>query len=224
MLYGKLSSESGAYRRAREELLGAEVELMRQRERVAALRRKLPSGPKMEHYDFREVRFETDGSVRQTGTSLAALFADTGKPLVLYQFMLGGAQNEPCPMCTMWTDGFNGIAAHLQQRLNFAVVAQAGVDKITALAQKRGWRNLRLVSCEGSTFKRDTNFADDGGGQYPGISVFTLSADGSAHHFYSACAIMGEDIFRGLDLFTPVWNLLDLTPPGREDWMPGVSY
>lgn len=224
MLYGSLDSESGDYRKAREELLEAEIALMKQRESVAKLRRSLPPGPEMKTYALRAGRFLPDGSLQQTDTSLAGLFADGGKPLVLYQFMLGGAQKEPCSMCTMWTDGFNAIAAHLEQRVNFSIIAQAGLDEFASLARKRGWMNLALVSCEESTFKRDLNFADEGGGQYPGISVFTRAPDGSIRHFYSACAIQGEDVFRGLDLYTPVWSILDLTPPGREDWMPAVHY
>jgi len=48
--------------------------------------------------------------------------------------------------------------------------------------------------------------------------------DGTLRHFYSASAIMEENEYRGLGLFTPVWNLLDLTPDGRGDWFPGVQY
>ena len=30
--------------------------------------------------------------------------------------------------------------------------------------------------------------------------------------------------FRGVDLLSPVWNLFDLLPSGRGDWMPGRDY
>ena len=30
--------------------------------------------------------------------------------------------------------------------------------------------------------------------------------------------------FRGIDLLSPVWNLLDLTPEGRGDWEPSLAY
>ena len=30
--------------------------------------------------------------------------------------------------------------------------------------------------------------------------------------------------FRGMDLLSPLWNFLDLTPEGRGDWMPRVRY
>ncbi len=40
-----------------------------------------------------------------------------------------------------------------------------------------------------------------------------------------AATSRGSDIDqRGLDLLNPVWNILDLTPQGRGDWYPGLSY
>ena len=32
----------------------------------------------------------------------------------------------------------------------------------------------------------------------------------------------GERRERGIDLLTPVWYLLDLTPAGRGDWYPSL--
>ena len=29
---------------------------------------------------------------------------------------------------------------------------------------------------------------------------------------------------RGIDLLSPVWHLLDLTPAGRDDWYPSLDY
>ena len=29
---------------------------------------------------------------------------------------------------------------------------------------------------------------------------------------------------RGIDLLSPVWNLLDLTPEGRGEWLPSLAY
>jgi predicted dithiol-disulfide oxidoreductase (DUF899 family) len=43
-------------------------------------------------------------------------------------------------------------------------------------------------------------------------------------HFYSANADMNEHGQRGIDLLSPVWNLFDLTPEGRGDWYPSLSY
>lgn len=49
-----LTNESAEYLAKREELRLAEIELMRQRERVAELRRHLPAGPVLEDYEFIE--------------------------------------------------------------------------------------------------------------------------------------------------------------------------
>ena len=49
-----LPNESAAYLSKREELRLAEIELMRQRERVAELRRGLPQGATIQDYVFQE--------------------------------------------------------------------------------------------------------------------------------------------------------------------------
>ena len=46
-----LTNESAEYLAKREELRLAEIELMQQRERVAELRRHLPSGPALKDYE-----------------------------------------------------------------------------------------------------------------------------------------------------------------------------
>jgi len=67
--------------------------------------------------------------------------------------MFGGAQTKPCPMCTLWVDGYSGIARHIPQVMNFAVVAEAPIEQLRAWGRERGWRGLRLVSSAGTKFK-----------------------------------------------------------------------
>jgi len=106
--------EDPEYTARREDLRLAEIELMRQREHVASLRRQLPAGTQVEDYVFDEgPRRLEDGDDPVTTVSLSELFAGPGRPLVIYHLMYGKAQTEPCPMCTMWIDGFNGVADHL---------------------------------------------------------------------------------------------------------------
>jgi predicted dithiol-disulfide oxidoreductase (DUF899 family) len=54
-----LPNESDEYLSKREELRLAEIELMRQRERVAELRRGLPQGTAVQDYAFEEGSSET---------------------------------------------------------------------------------------------------------------------------------------------------------------------
>jgi predicted dithiol-disulfide oxidoreductase (DUF899 family) len=211
-------SESDEYRRQREELRVAELDLIDQAERVAALRRTLPADTVVDDYPLIDVA--SGDRVR-----LSELFSAPGRPLILYHFMYGKLQTEPCPLCTMWSDGYNAAAPHLTQNADFVVVAAADPAPIAAHAASRGWSNLRLLSARDSTFKYDLGSEEEDGEQIESISVFTRGDDGSVRHVYSKGAQMADDRReRGIDLLTPVWNLLDLTPNGRGDWYPSLHY
>jgi predicted dithiol-disulfide oxidoreductase (DUF899 family) len=139
--------------------------------------------------------------------------------------MYGKAQNEPCPMCSMWIDGYNAIAHHVRQRSDFVVLAAADVDQLRDVAKKRAWTNIRLLSAGTSSFKKDFGSEDDDGGQIESVSVFTRDGNGAVRHFYTGSAELAPDVReRGIDLLSPVWNLFDLTPEGRGDWYPSLSY
>lgn len=224
MTHGRIATESDEYKKSRDELLEAEIALRGHIERVAALRRQLPLDTAVEDYVFHEgpADLGKDGPI--TEVRLSQLFTDPGKPLVMYQYMFGGAQKRPCPMCTMWVDGFNGVARHLRPNLNFAVIAQAGIGEFREWGRHRGWNGLRLVSSQGTAFKTVLQFEDSEQKQWPGLNVFMRSPDGSVKHFYSQCAEMTPVENRGIDLMSPVWNLLDLTPQGRGDWLAKLEY
>ncbi len=222
----QLPNESPEYRKVRAELLEAEIALKDQRERVASLRRQLPGDTLVETaYVLREgPRDLAGGDEPLLERRLADLFLDPAKPLVLMQFMFGENQTSPCPMCSMWADGYDGVVAHLEQNLNFGVVVAGDLTAFRGHARSRGWQNLRLLSSQGTSFKRDFGMEDESGGQMPGASVFTLGDDGAVRHFYTGGAFMAPGHFRGMDLLSPVWNFLDLTPEGRADWMPRLDY
>ncbi len=116
-----LLNESEEYLSKREELRRAEIELRQQRERVAELRRQLPQGPAVQDYVFEEVPANLDAGNSAIRTiRLSQLFTAPDRSVVLYQLMFGKRQKQPCPMCTAWIDGFNGVADHLAQNLDFA--------------------------------------------------------------------------------------------------------
>src|ERR1700680_1201783 len=211
--------QSDDYRRQREELRVAELDLIDHAERVAALRRKLPADTAVDDYQLVDV-------ASGDGVRLSELFSAPDRSLIVYHFMYGKAQTEPCPLCTMWIDGYNAAAPHLTQSVDFAVVAAADPAAISAYAASRGWSNLRLLSAGASTVKYDIGSEEADGTQTEWISVFTRGGDGSVRHVYSKGAQMADDRReRGIDLLTPVWNLLDLTPNGRpHDWYPALHY
>lgn len=221
-----LVGESAEHVSAREELRLAEIELMRHRERVAELRRRLPLGPVVDDYAFEEgpADLHADDAPVQT-VRLSELFTKPGRDLVVYHFMYGKQQTQPCPMCTMWIDGFNGIAHHVAQNVDFAIVAAADLPTLRAHARDRQWENLRLLSAGAGTFKYDLGSEDAEGNQDSTVSVFTRDGNGSVRHFYSAHPRMSDDIDqRGIDLLSPVWHILDLTRQGRDNWFAELNY
>jgi predicted dithiol-disulfide oxidoreductase (DUF899 family) len=210
--------QSDEYRRQREELRAAELDLIDHAERVAALRRTLPADTVVDDYQLVEV-------VSGDRVRLSQLFSAPDRALIVYHFMYGRAQTEACPLCTMWIDGYNAVTPHLTQNVDFAVVAAAEPAAISAHAASRGWSNLRLLSAGDSTFKYDLGSEEADGTQTEWISVFTRGDDGTVRHIYSKGAQMADNRReRGIDLLSPVWNLLDLTPNGRGDWYPLLHY
>ena len=223
----RLPNDSEEYTAKREELRLAEIESMKSRERVAKLRRQLPKGAIVDDYAFVEGPVELDhGDSPTQVVRLSQLFTAPKRSLVIYHFMYGKRQTSPCPMCTLMIDSLNGVAHHLAQNIDLAIVAAADPPALRAHARRQGWDNLRLLStAEGSTFKYDLGSEDREGNQDSTISVFTRDVDGTLRHFYSAHPHMGSDIKeRGLDLFSPVYNVLDIVPEGRGDWYASLDY
>jgi predicted dithiol-disulfide oxidoreductase (DUF899 family) len=221
-----LSNESEEYLGKRDELRLAEIELMRQRERVAELRRRLPQGAVVQDYEFQEGPADLNaGDAPVRAVRLSELFTAPDRSLVVYHFMFGKKQINPCPMCTMIIDAWNGVAHHLAQNVDVVIIAAADPVPLRAHARRQGWDNLRLLSSGGNTFKYDLRSEDREGHQDSTVSVFTKDRDGTLRHTYSAHPSMAQDIReRGLDLLFPVYNVLDLTAEGRGDWYASLDY
>lgn len=212
-------SESPEYRRARDELLEAEIFLRKQVEQVAALRRRLPSGGEVpEDYDF-------DGE--QGRVKLSQLF-ERGDTLIAYSFMYGPKMEKACPSCTSIVDALDGTAPHVVQRANFVVIARSPLPRFLEHAHTRGWRHAKLLSSAGNSYNRDYHAETADGSQMPMLNVFRRHG-GAIRHFWgsellAAKAEPGQHP-RHADMVWPLWNLLDLTPEGRgSDWHPKLQY
>src|SRR6267143_1073245 len=196
-----LPNESPEYLSKREELRLAEIELLNTRERVAALRRELPKGATIQDYEFLEGPTSLyDGDTPTKNVRLSELFTAPDRSLVIYHFMYGKKQTTACPMCTAWIDGYNGVAPHIRQNVDFAIVAAADPATLRAYGRNRGWDKLRLLSAGESTFKYDLGSEDAEGHQDSTVSVFTRDSDGTLRHFYSGHPWLADDVKeRGID-------------------------
>ncbi len=220
------AGESEDYRQSREELLAAEIALKDQVERVAALRRALPLGMRVPNYIFREgpLDLTSNDPADLRDVRLADLFTDGHDTLIIDHLMFAAGDDEPCVMCSMWADGYNVVTPHIMQQASFALVAKAEINKLRSWARQRGWDRIRLLSSHDNTFNRDFGMEGADGSQHPGLSVFTRTPDGAVYHRYTIGAEFDEHNNRGIDPYSPVWNLFDLLPQGRGDWYPSHGY
>jgi len=217
----RFPGESAEYRRARNALLRAEVRLRRSIEAVAAQRRRLPLGGAVKT-DY--VFDGTSGPVR-----LSELFTPGKRTLFLYNFMYPESldSNAPCPSCTSIIDAVDGAARHAVQRINFAVIAKAPIEKFQQHARNRGWRHVQLLSSAHNTFNSDYDAEGEPGYQLPLAHIFVKHGK-RIHHSWSselffATPDAGEDA-RHVDFMWPVWSILDLTPEGRGRFHVELEY
>ena len=182
------------WQQARDELLKAEKEATRALDALAARRRRLPMVAFGSGYIFDS----PDGPV-----TLLDLFEGRDQ-LVVYQFMDRGP-DKFCPGCTNFTNSVADLASLAETGVSWATVSNMPLAQIEAYKARKGW-TMPFVSSHG------TSFADDcGAGDGFMLSVFLRDGD-EVYRTYGTTA-------RGVDRILFPYNILDLTPYGRqEDW------
>ena len=203
---------------ARQEFLRQEKEFTHARERLAEKRRALPWVKVEQNYVFEA----PCGRV-----TLADLFRDRSQ-LIIYHFMLAPGWEEGCRGCSFVSDHFDGALPHVNAHdISFVAVSRAPLAEIERFKERMGW-SFPWISSHGATFNRDfgVTFAPgefaSGNKSYnygsssamdeemPGLSVFARNAAGEIFHTYSTYS-------RGLDALINAYNLIDLTPKGRDE-------
>jgi predicted dithiol-disulfide oxidoreductase (DUF899 family) len=230
----RFPNESPEYRVARQKLLEREVALRREMESVAAELRALPPGGAIPE-DYVLDRVDASGAVETVRFS--ALFGSRDT-LMVYHYMFPryvgdtrappkvGAtaalprEDGPCPSCTALLDMWEGTLPHFEGLGgNLVVVARAPIERVTAFARDKGWKNVRLLSAGTSSFRRDYGGDDEDGHPVPILTVFRRDDDGTirlhwASELIHAPSEPGQDP-RHLGTVEPLWTLFDLTPGGR---------
>jgi predicted dithiol-disulfide oxidoreductase (DUF899 family) len=213
----RFPNESAEYRKARQNLLIEEIELRRDIERVAELRRALPPGGEVtKNYAFEG----ENGKV-----SFADLFGDKAT-LAVYSYMFGPQRQAPCPSCTSFMSTWEHKLPDIEQRIAFVFTARSPIARLIEAKKARGWTRHKIFSDMSGDYTRDYVSAADA--DMPGYSVFTRR-DGTIRHFWSGemsggMADPGQDP-RGAPELDVLWTVLDTAPEGRgTDWYPKLQY
>ena len=204
--------------RARKELLTKEKELTRLRDELSQKRREMPWVRVEKDYVF---------DTAEGRRTLAELF-EGRRQLLVQHFMLGPGWEQGCKSCSYMADHADGMTVHLAHRdVTFVAISRAPLAEIERFRRRMGWR-FKWVSSNGSDFNYDFgvsftpeekarkeihyNYAKQGFGaeELPGISVFSKDDAGDVFHTYSTYG-------RGVEVMMGTYNLLDLTPKGRDE-------
>jgi predicted dithiol-disulfide oxidoreductase (DUF899 family) len=205
----------------RRALLAREKELTRLRDQVAAERRALPWARLEKDYVF---------DAPEGRRALADLF-EGRRQLLVQHFMLGPGWEQGCQSCSFMADHLGGMAVHLAHRdVTLLVVSRAPLAEIERFRARMGWR-FKWVSSHGNDFNHDfrvsftpeeraagqvdynfgpTTFPSE---EAPGISVFYKDDAGAVYRSYSTYG-------RGVEAMMGTYELLDLTPKGRDEHNP----
>lgn len=182
---------------ARAELLIREKELIRQKDRVSALRRRLPMVEVLADYSF------------DTGSGVASLrdLFDGRRQLIVQHFMFGAEWDQGCQGCSMMADHIGPLSHLYAKDTSLVLISRAPVTKLHAFRRRMGW-DLPWVSSAATVFNDD----------------FGTTVDGEERHAISAFLRDGDRVFhtwqtfdRGEEPFMVVFDLLDLTVYGRQE-------
>ena len=202
----------------RKALLAREKELTRLRDQIARERRALPWVRVDKNYVF---------DTAEGPHTLADLF-EGRRQLLVQHFMLGPGWEQGCPSCSYMADHTDGMTVHLAHRdTTFVAISRAPLAEIQRFQQRMGWQ-FKWVSANANDFNFDYgvsftpeekarnevtyNYAKQRfeSEELPGISVFYKNDAGDVFHTYSAYR-------RGVEAMMGTYNLLDLTPKGRDE-------
>lgn len=202
--------------KARMELLAVEKAFTEKRDALSAMRRKMPWVKIDTGYVF-------DGP--EGHVSLDELFEGRGQ-LFVYHFMFGPDWEWGCKSCSFWSDQWDGAIPHLNARdTSFVAISRAPVEKLARHKARMGWK-FPWVSSGRNSFNFDFGVSfepdDEGKADYnftrqvvpmkelQGLSVFARGGDGAIYHTYSTYG-------RGQDILNGAYNMLDMTPKGRDE-------
>jgi predicted dithiol-disulfide oxidoreductase (DUF899 family) len=191
------------WEQALSEIRAEEKNATRERDALAARRRRLPVVAVEKPYEFEGPR----------GPATLLDMFEGRRQLLLYHFMFApgvdGWPDAGCPGCSMFVDQV-GHQAHFHARdTSLALVSLAPLAHLETYRRRMGW-TIPWYSSAGSDFNRDFGLTQDHGETF-GLSVLVRDGEKVFRSYFTSS--------RGVEALGSVWTFLDLTPLGRqEEW------
>lgn len=148
----------------------------------------------------------TDYTLRNTDGSdirLSEMFGDKENLILVHNM------GKSCPYCTLWADGFSGVAYFIEKKAAFVLVSPDPPEVQKEFADSRGWK-LKTYSAAGSAFTKDMGYQTDAGAYWPGVSVFHRNKNGKITR-------IAKDIFGPGDFYCSPFHFLDLLPQEKKE-------
>jgi predicted dithiol-disulfide oxidoreductase (DUF899 family) len=182
------------WQRSHEALLEREKQATRERDALAAERRRQPMTEFSADYAFEG----PDGVVKLTD-----LF-EGRRQLLVYHFWFP-PDGDPCGGCTMFADQVSPLAHMNARDTSFALVSRAPQQQLEQYKERLGWE-IPWYTVIGEDFQEKC-----GTTEYFALDVFLRDGD-RVFLTYATTS-------RGVEALGSVWTFLDLTPFGRqEEW------
>lgn len=183
-----------------EEIAALQKEIEEKREKILELRSKA----ELESINDYELKDRNGKEVM-----LSSLFDERDELMVIHNM------GKRCTYCTLWADGFNGLALPLADRMPFVVVSPDAPAVQKEFAESRGWK-FNMLSADGTTFIKDLGFEPEPKSYWPGVSAL-IRKDGKIYR-------ASYDHFGPGDAYCSVWHLFDLFPKKDAGWQPRYDY
>lgn len=183
------------FRRAVEKLRVKEKKNTRERDKVSALRRRLPMMEMKSDYVFQSFK----------GPKKFLDLFEGRDQLIVYHFMYHPKTDKFCVGCSFVGDHIPHLAHVNARNTSFAMISHAPIKSIRRHKQRLGWRQ-DWYSALGTTFNDDLGIDGD---KEHALSVFIRDGKKIYRTYYTGA--------RGVEYLGTPFALLDLTPWGRQE-------
>lgn len=129
---------------------------------------------------------------------LSEMFGDKENLILIHNM------GKSCPYCTLWADGFSGVAYFIEKKAAFALTSPDSPDVQKQFAESRGWK-MKTYSAAGTSFIKDMGYEMENKSYWPGVSVFHKDSNGQVTR-------VAMDFFGPGDFYASPFHLFDLIP------------